>query len=214
VADEALGLDVGDSFTIAGRTMRVVGETRDRTFFGGIPILFMTLADAQRIAFDGRPLASTIAIAGRPPAGLPPGLAVLGNDAVREDLVRPLEGPTAAIDLLRVLMWVVAAVILGAVVYLSALERVREFAVLKATGAASRTLAGSLAIEALIASVLACAIGAGVATALQSSFPMPVTISAGAYLGLLAVAAAVGVVASLAALRRAVAVDPALAFEG
>jgi putative ABC transport system permease protein len=43
---------------------------------------------------------------------------------------------------------------------------------------------------------------------------MPVTIGAGAYLALAGVAIAVGVLSSLAALRRVVRVDPALAFAG
>jgi putative ABC transport system permease protein len=43
---------------------------------------------------------------------------------------------------------------------------------------------------------------------------MPVTIGAGAYVVLAAVALAVGLLSSLAALRRVVRVDPALAFAG
>jgi putative ABC transport system permease protein len=43
---------------------------------------------------------------------------------------------------------------------------------------------------------------------------MPVVIEGRAYAGLVAIAIAVGIFASLAALRRALKVDPALAFAG
>ena len=211
VVDDALGISLGDRFTIADRALRVVGRVRDRSYLGGIPVVFLALEEAQALAFDGRSLASAIAVAGAP-GQPPPGVSALSNATVRDDLVRPLEGAMSAIDTLRLLMWIVAAVIIGAVTYLSALERVRDFAVLQAIGAPPRTLAASLSLQAVVASLLAAAIGAGVAAALQPVFPLPVTISAQAYVGLFVIAALVGLVASLAALRRATAVDPALAF--
>jgi putative ABC transport system permease protein len=51
-----------------------------------------------------------------------------------------------------------------------------------------------------------------VAQVLKPLFPLPVTMEVGAYFVLPLVALVVGILASLAALRRAVAVDPALAF--
>ena len=46
------------------------------------------------------------------------------------------------------LLWVVAALVIGSVVYLSALERVRDFAVYKATGWTTRDLATGLPEQA------------------------------------------------------------------
>jgi putative ABC transport system permease protein len=85
---------------------------------------------------------------------------------------------------------------------------------MKAVGGSSRTLAFSLAIQAVLASVLAAAVGSLVAQGLAPAFPMPVVIDSSAYLALSLIALVVGVLASLAALRRAVGVDPALAFAG
>jgi putative ABC transport system permease protein len=125
-----------------------------------------------------------------------------------------MDGARTAIDLIRVIMWIVAAVIIAAVTYVSALERVRDFAVLKAVGGSSRTLALSLAVQAVLASLLAALLGAGLAQVLAPAFPMPVVIERSVYLALPVIAVVVGVVASLTALRRAVRVDPALAFAG
>jgi putative ABC transport system permease protein len=213
VVDERLGVHAGETIAIRGRRFPVRGVVQDQTYFAGVPIVWMDLADAQRIAFDGQPLANVILTRGTP-RRLPPGYGAVGRERVRRDVLKPLEGAITAIDTLRVLMWVVAAVIIGAVVYLSALERVRDFAVLKAVGGSSRDLALSLASEAVVASVVAAAIAALVAQLLAPAFPLPVTIETSAYFALPAIAVLIGSLASLAGLRRAVAVDPAIAFAG
>ena len=213
IVDERLGVEQGDRITIASRTFRVADVVSDRTYYAGVPMVYMDLAAAQAIAFEGRRLASVILTRGvpRPP---PSGLGVLTNDEVREDLLTPLDGARTAIDLIRVIMWIVAAVIIAAVTYLSALERVRDFAVLKAVGGSSRALGASLALQAILASLLAAIVGSGLAQVLAPAFPMPVVIETSAYVLLPLIAIAVGVLASVAALRRAIGVDPALAFAG
>jgi putative ABC transport system permease protein len=213
VVDERLGVNRGDTITIASSSFRVVEVVSDRTYYAGVPIVYVDLADAQQIAFGGRALASMILTRGTPKPP-PRGLTALTNEQVRADVLEPLDGARTAIDLIRIIMWVVAAVIIAAVTYLSALERVGDFAVMKAVGGSSRTLAFSLAIQAVLASVLAAAVGSLVAQGLAPAFPMPVVIDSSAYLALSLIALVVGVLASLAALRRAVGVDPALAFAG
>jgi len=213
VVDERLGVERGDTITVAARRLRVRDVVDGHTYFAGVPVVFVSLGEAQALAFDGRPLASAILIRGRADS-LPRGYASRTNAQVRDDLLTPLEGATVVIDTLRLLMWVVAAVIIAAVTYLSALERVRDFAVLKAVGGSSRALALGLAVQAVIASILAAGLAALLAQLLKPAFPVPVTITGSAYLALPLIAVAVGILASLAALRRAVKVDPALAFAG
>ena len=75
-------------------------------------------------------------------APLPAGLASLSSDEVVDQTLQPLEGAIASIDLVRALLWIVAAIIVGAVVYLSALDRQRDFAVLKAVGTPNSSLLG------------------------------------------------------------------------
>lgn len=66
----------------------------------------------------------------------------------------------------------------------------------------------------MLASLLAALVGSGLAQVLAPAFPMPVVIETSAYVALALIAVVVGVLASLAALRRAIGVDPALAFAG
>lgn len=213
VVDARLDLKVGDTFRLGPRELRVARVVHDRTVFGGQPIVFVSLAEAQAIAFNGRPLANAVVSRGIP-THVPAGLAVVTNGDVREDLLLPLHGAVGSIDLTRLMMWILAGVVIAAITYLSALERLRDFAVLKAVGGSPRLLLLSLSAQAVVASLLAAALGAAVAQVLAPGFPLPITIESGVYLALPLVAVAVGLIASLAAVRRAMTVDPALAFSG
>jgi putative ABC transport system permease protein len=211
VLDDATDVGVGDSFTIGDRRFEAVGTVKDRTYLGGVPVTYVTLRDAQQLAFDGQNLANTVVVQGEPKR-VPRGYVSLSNDAVVDDMVRPLDGARQVIDTVRVLMWIVAAVIIGAVMYLSALERLQDFAVLKAVGGESRSLALGLSVQAIIAALVAAIIASVLSVVLRPLFPVPVTIGVSAYLILAGVALVVGIVASIAALRRVLKVDPALAF--
>jgi putative ABC transport system permease protein len=100
------------------------------------------------------------------------------------------------------------------VVYLSALERLRDFAVFKAIGTPTRSIMAGLALQALVVSLFAAVVGVILAQLLAPLFPMIVAVPTSAYLALPGVAIVIGLLASLAGLRRVVAVDPALAFGG
>ena len=91
-----------------------------------------------------------------------------------------------------VLLAIVAACIVGSVIYLSALERVRDFAVFKATGTGTPALLGGLAVQAMIVSLVAAAVGAVLALLLAPTFPMPAEIPTVAFVVLPVVAVIVG----------------------
>jgi putative ABC transport system permease protein len=148
------------------------------------------------------------------PLDVPDGLKIMSKAQVQTDLLRPLETADRSINTTRILLWIVAAVIVGAVMYMSALERVRDFAVLKAMGGSTRVLVISLAVEATVACLVAAGLAVAFARLLQSTIPLPITITSGAYAALPLVAVLVGVVASVFGVRRAVRTDPALAFSG
>ena len=136
------------------------------------------------------------------------------SSEIETDLRTPVKNAISTIGAIRVLMWLVAALIIGAVAYLSAIDRVRDFAVLKAVGGSSRTLAMSLMLQSVLAALLAALFAVGLARLMKPAVTVPVVFQGSAVLLLLAVAAIVGMLSSLVALRRAVAVDPALAFGG
>lgn len=213
LADASLGLDVGETLTLNGAAFTVRGVTHGRTYFAGIPTVVVSLPAAQRLGLNERPLATAIVARGAPQS-IPTGFTALTNSEVAVDLGRPVAQAKQTISLIRWLLWVVAAGIIGAIVYLSALERTTEFAVLKAIGVSTRDVALGLVSQAVLLAILAVALAVLLEIAAAPAAAMSVEVPIASYLTLPLLALAVGVIASSLALRRALRVDPALAFGG
>jgi putative ABC transport system permease protein len=211
IADASLGLKVGDRIDLSGSDFRVGALTRGRTYFAGIPTVIVSLQEAQRLALGGRPLATAIVIKGRP-AATPRGFALLDNHDVVADLGRPVAHAEQTMRIIRMLLWIVGAGIIGAIVYLAVLERMREFAALKAIGVSTRHVMSALAMQAALLSLLSALLAAGMEKAIAPTVAMSVEVSLFAFCSMPVVAVTAGLLASAMAVRRALRVDPALAF--
>jgi len=208
-----MGSRIGQDIEIGSRTMRIVGIVDDSTALAGQSNVFLTVAGAQRLLFSDQPLISSIGVRGTP-AGPPDGYRIVNRAGAVDDLVRALAGARRAMTMMAGLLWVVAALIVGSMIYVSALERTRDFAVFKAVGVSTRSILAGLAMQAVIVAVLAALVGGVLSVLLGPLFPMRVDIPTAAFVVLPAIAVAIGLLASVAGLRRAVTVDPALAFGG
>ncbi len=211
VADTRTHATVGEHITVGAERFVVVGTVTNRTILGGGPILYMSLPDAQALAFGGRPLVTAVVTTGAAPH-VAAGLSVLGNTAVEQDTLNALSAAVSSIDNSKYLMWLVAAIIIAALLYVSALQRVRDFAVLKALGSSSVALFGSLAVQSVVVTLAAATFAVVLSHFMGGIFAQPVAIPASAYATLPAVAIIVGLLSSLVALRRATGADPASAF--
>lgn len=211
VVDRSLELSVGDEITIGPATFEVVGETSSSTVLAGQALVFVDLESAQQLAFQ-----STEVVTGfvAESDGIAPvaGVAVLSADDVAADALGPIESAVSSIDLIRVLLWFVAAIVMGAVIYLTALERERDFAVLKAVGASGASLGAGLALQAVIVALIAAAVGAIAAKLIEPVFPLPVSIPGSALITVPTVAVLVGLGSALLGVRRVNRTDPAEAF--
>jgi putative ABC transport system permease protein len=209
----ALGRHIGETLQIGAHVLRIVGIVPNSTALAKIPNIFLTTQGLQQVAYNGQPMVTSIGVVGTPRA-LPDGYLTYDRTGAVKDLVRPLKVAVTSISIVTVLLWIVAALIVGSVVYLSALERVRDFAVFKAIGTRTRSIMAGLALQALIVALLAAVFGVILAQVLAPLFPMIVAMPTGAYVLLPVVAIVTGLLGSLAGLRRVVAIDPALAFGG
>jgi putative ABC transport system permease protein len=203
---------VGERLVVGGKPFRVVGRTTEGRYYFGIPTVFVLLPDAQEIVFKGQPLAMGIAVVGDTDA--PEGATALTNAQVVSDLNRPLAGGVQSIVVTAVLLWLIAAGIIGLIVYLSAIERMRDFAVFKATGAPTRVIVGGLMLQAVIVSLVAAVLAIGVSKLVGLGLPFPSELGVAGIAQLVAISLVVGVLASLAGVRRALTTDPAVAFGG
>ena len=213
VVDSSLDAAVGSTLVIGGRRLSVVGLTKGMTVSAGLPVGYLRITDAQQLYGGGADLVTAVVTRGQP-GQVPAGLDVRTREQIRQDLLRIVVGAVGALRVMLILLWCIAALVIGSVLYLSALERARDFAVYKATGWSTRTLAGGLALQAVLLSMLAAVLGIAVAQLLLPLFPLTFEVPMSARLLLPAVGLVVGLLASAAGLRRAVGVDPALAFGG
>jgi putative ABC transport system permease protein len=213
VADASLGLDVGEGFPLGAETFEVVGTMDGVTLFGGQPMVVMVLEDVQQRLAGGAEITRAF-VESEDPGAVPEGLERFTEADAREDLLRPTEAAGQSILFVNVLLWIVAACIVGSVIYLSALERSRDFAVFKATGVRPWQMGAGLVLQSVIVALGASLIAVGIGFAIAPSFPMPVSIPIDAVITLPILAILIGVAASLVGMRRTVSVDPALAFGG
>ena len=213
VIDERSTSKVGDELLFGDVKLRIVGKASGVSFNFGILTVFTTVGDAQHASFGGLPLFTAVITKGVPSA-VPDGYVAETPAAVAHDLRRPLAEGLQTINFVAALLWVVAAGIVGSIVYLTAIERTRDFAVLKATGASNVALFMSLGVQALVLSGAAAVVAVALSSLLTPLFPMQVTLQTTSFAVLLIVAVVVAVIGSVFGLRRAVTVDPALAFGG
>ena len=116
----------------------------------GLPLVFVELGTAQDLAFQSRDVVVSACCSTAPPGRAPPARSCASADDVADDALGPLEDAIASVDLVRALLWLVTAVIIGAVVFLSALERQRDFAILRAMGTPRRALLLAVAAQAVL----------------------------------------------------------------
>jgi putative ABC transport system permease protein len=211
LAQPMYGLRLGSTARVGGKSFRIVGTFHESTMLGGIPNVFVSTTDLQSIAFKGAPVITAVAVKGSPthPAD---GLKMVTRADARADLIRPLESVKQTITLLSLLLWVVTGCIIGSVIYLSALERTRDFAVFKAIGVSNSWVLSGLVLQAVLLSTLSAAAAILIARLLAPAMSVPVAFPAAILVLVPVTAVLVSVLGSLAGVRRAVRVDPALAF--
>jgi len=213
VVDTLTHLSLGRQFTVAGHVFRVVGRVHGYSYLAGTPTVYVTAAGAQAIAFAGRPDVTALAIRGRP-ARVPAQAALVTPEQAKKDLLRTLANGLRSLDVITVFLWVVAVVIIGAVVYLSAMERRRDFAVLKAIGSSTQWAYGGLALQAGLVAIVSGVLAIAIEPFISRAIPMELAVPSRDLWLLLPIAVVIGLLASLSGLRQVMRADPALAFGG
>ncbi|OBG82634.1 glutamine ABC transporter permease [Mycobacterium sp. NS-7484] len=208
-----MGRPIGADIDVGAAKLHVVGLVDDSTALAGQDNIYLTVPGAQQLLFSGQKLISSVGILGTPQQ-TPPDFRIVDRAGAVDDMVRALRGAKQAMSLMAGLLWAVAALIVGSVIYLSALERSRDFAVFKAVGVATRSIMAGLAMQAVTVALLAALLGAGLSLVLGPPFPMRCDVPTAAFVALPILAVGIGLLASVAGLRRAVTIDPALAFRG
>lgn len=213
VIDEWSGVQLGDVVTVGAGSFSIVGLTSRLTIAGGIAGMYAALPDVQAAVFGGAPLVQAVLLRGEP-RSLPAEYGLLTPTDIVDDVMRPIQRMTYSLNLISFLLWAAAASVVGSIVYLTAVERTRDFAALRAIGVGRHTLLGGLAIQGVLATTIAAVISVGLAWLLMPLFPTPLSLTGESVVLLAPVTVLVGVLASGASVRRVLQIDPAVAFGG
>lgn len=210
VIDQTAGFAVNEQITVGGLPAIVVGLTSDATILAGVPLTFVTLEFGQQTAADGSDLVVAKLTDQSPP--LPDGLKLLTSEDVAADTLLPLDGAIASVSLVRALLWLITLIIIAAVIYITALERTRDFAVLKAVGGRTAGLGTALLAQGLIMTLIAVGFAGVLQTFIAPSFPLKVRVPPSAWFTIAGGAAFAALMAGAAGVGRVKSTSPTEAF--
>jgi putative ABC transport system permease protein len=223
-AADQLGIKVDDLVTVLGTPLRIVGLSSGGTNIANTTV-FVSAEQFQRmghhevsyILIGVEDDVSAGTVAGRVQDALP-GATVQTREEFADSETRVVTDMSA--DLLR-LMSTIGLLIALAVIALglmtATLSQIRDYAVLKASGANTLRLAGTVAVQVVVTVALATAaatvlaLGLGVVLPLLSS-SVPVSVTAPAVGQTAGGALLAGLIAALWPLRRIASIDAATTF--
>jgi putative ABC transport system permease protein len=221
-AANALGLAVGDTFTLAGQQVTVAVVSGDASF-SHTPVVWTSLDLWQKLALptgrgDG-PTATVIALdttSGADVRGAD-GTAGTRTVATAESLsaVGSYTSENGSLQLMRGFLFVISALVIGAFFTVWTIQRSGDVAVLKALGASTANLLKDALGQALVLLVGGTLVGTGIAAglgAVVAGSAVPFLLTPGTVLVPAAVMITIGVLGAALSIRRITSVDPLTAL--
>ena len=241
VADKKTGLMLGDQIRLGRNDFKVVGLTENQVSTGGDPVVFISLADSQKLQFQLAPAAQRNETA----RGAAPGttntvntviarldknidpeqvagavrrwkhlsaLTQEGQETILSQSV--IDKARRQIGLFTTTLLTVSTVIIALILYTMTMDKIREIATLKLIGAPDSTIVSLILQEALLMGAIAFGFGTLLISLLLDQFPRRVVIEWPDVAALGGVILLVCILASALGVRLALKVDPARALGG
>jgi predicted acylesterase/phospholipase RssA len=212
VLSTTAGYGVGDQVLVGPEPSVVSGTLPDASVFAGMPLVFVPLDIAQALVVGAEPLVSALIVEDEPE--LPDTLHAVESDIIADDALGPIERPISTLRLVQVLLAAVAALIIGAVVFLTTIDRHRDIAVVRAMGIGASVISVGVAIQALGVGLVSGTAALVIQKMLTPVFPLAIHLDVMDRVVLVVVAMGVAVIASYGAIRRSLRIDPVRAFSG
>ena len=224
VVDEKMALGIGERIVIGGKELRVVGKAKSLMFVLDTPLLFMDIRTAQHVLLGDYPRVNMmIAKTAKNADGTV--IARRLEEAFRIE-VRTLQetigdivdyyvvSPMRAVTFLRVMLWLAAGILVGMITYVTTLEKTQEIGVLKAIGAPNIYVMGLILKQVVLMSVVGILCGLVLAFFSAAVAPISVSIHPIESLLVVVISCIVCCLSGYLAARRAISVDPMVAFRG
>ena len=242
VVDQSLGLALGDAVALGDDVYRVVGLVTGMVGSGGDPLAFASDADVLRIqaylppeavrldragggaGLASPPLVSAVLVRVAPGHDLEavrrriaawPDVSVYSSEEQRALLLGGvIDKARRQIGLFRGLLAIVSSIIVSLVVFNMTVAKTREIALLKLMGAKLRVIVAMIVEQALLLGVLGYGFAVLVAQIAFERFPRRVVVGPEEYAGVFALVIAIGLIASVAGVRRALSISPTTILAG
>ncbi len=242
VADTSLGLALGQRLPLGDDTYSVVGLTRGLVSASGDGLMFLSNADVLRVesyqppeavrlrrgaglADDAAaPMIAAVAVRVAPGRDVAevrarlagwPDVSVSSTDEQRALLLSGVvDKSRRQIGLFRALLVVVSAIVVSLVIFNMTVAKTREIALLKLMGARLSVVVRLIVEQSLLLCGLAYGVAVAVAQLAFDKFPRRVAVEPVDYAAAFALVLAIGLVASAAGVRRALAIPPTAILAG
>ena len=224
VVDEKMGLEIGEQITLGDEKVRVVGKTSSLMFVLDTPLLFMDVRIAQKLLLGNTPHVNMMIA--KVNENFPVPEVATQYDEFETIETRTLQQtvgniieyyvdePMKAVQFLRVMLWLAAGILVGMITYVTMLEKTQEIGVLKAIGAANRYVMALLLKQVALMSAVGVILGLVLSYVFAAAAPIFVKIHFAESIIVASISFLVCCGSGYLAARRAITVDPMIAFRG
>ncbi|GLY69105.1 ABC transporter permease [Amycolatopsis taiwanensis] len=221
-AADDLGLQPGDSVTLAGQKLTVAAVHGDASF-SHTPVIWTSLQTWRKTALptgasDGS-TATVIALSTTSDADVQAADAAAGTRTVSKDdslsAIGSYTSENGSLQLMRGFLFAISALVIGAFFTVWTIQRSGDIAVLKALGASTANLLKDALGQAVVLLAGGTGIGTGIAVALGALFAgsaVPFVLTPATVLVPAAVMILLGVLGAALSVRRITSVDPLTAL--
>jgi putative ABC transport system permease protein len=220
------GIKVGDTLVVerSGVRLPVVGTVGDASY-GHVAVVYAPLKTWQRIQYGlpGEPpaeafkVATAIALDGTPGSGAPDAQVLAMKESYGHSPGYSAEQST--MKMIQFFLYVISMFVVGAFFVVWTVQRKDEIALVRALGGSVGYLVRDAVAQVLVvlvgATAAGAAIGAGLIALIENAAPaMPIALVPGPIVTAMVLLIALGVLGTVAALRRITSTDPLLALGG
>jgi putative ABC transport system permease protein len=213
-AAEELDARAGTTVTVAGHRL-AVAAVAGHASYSHTPVVWTSLADWQQLTPGaGHDTATVVALATTGDADLAAADSTVGTHTVSRsdalDAIGSYSAENSSLQLMRVMLFAISALVIGAFFTVWTIQRSGDIAVLKALGAPTGYLLRDALGQAVALLAAGTAAGAGIAAGVGAvaAGTVPIALSAGSVLFPAAALIALGALGAALSVRRITSVDP------
>lgn len=207
------GVKVGQTIRLGNADVRVAAISADASY-QHTPVVWLSTGDAAHASLTRSPGAHSVALLKTGPnfdekAANAMGLT-LKSPADAISTIESYKAENGSLTLMRVMLLVVSALVVGAFFTVWTIQRTPDLAVLKAMGAKTSTLVGDAVGQAGVLLLIGGGVGAGIAAVagVFAEKQVPFVLSATTTLVPFALLIALGLLGALVSVRRIATIDP------